>query len=372
MTPNAHLAHVASLGATVHAQMPTGRRDCRLPEPLVQGLVEHGLFRLWIPQRYGGFELSLTAALQVYEAAARLDGSFGWAVMIGSGGGLFAAYLESETAGALFAPRAAVVAGSGMPTGTAERVPGGYRATGRWRYASGADYATVFTANCRITEHGNPVRSGAEPLVRAMSFHPKDVIIHRTWDTVGLRATGSHDIEVGNTFVPERATFSVITDQPLEPGRLYRLPFGTLTELPVCAVALGVAQHALDEFESLARTKPAPGLAGPLEHLDVVRHTLAATHATIDDARRKLYEQAATAWDATQAGRRPEQQTVDGCTAVSIAVVRSLVAAITDLVPLAGMNALHVGDPFAIAWRDLEAVAAHYSVSPISSPSRRG
>jgi alkylation response protein AidB-like acyl-CoA dehydrogenase len=337
-----------------------------LPEPVVAAIVERGLFRLWIPRRYGGAELSLPEALEVYEAAARLDGSFGWSVMIGSGGGLFAAYLEPQIAAALFEPRAAVVAGSGAPTGTAERVAGGYRVSGRWRYASGAHYATVFTANCRVTELGSPVMSAGEPLIRAMALDPRDVIIHRTWDTSGLRATGSHDIEVVQAFVPSNATFSVFADPPLETGPLYRIPFGTLTELPVSAVALGIAEHALEEFVSLAHAKRPASSSVPLDRQETVQASLRRARRGLADAQRVLYEHAHRVWNATVASGRPDEDTVRACTEGSVRLVRALVSAIAELVPLSGMNALHAEDPFAITWRDLEAVAAHYSVSPIN------
>lgn len=47
----------------------------------------------------------------------------------------------------IYAPVDAVIAGSGYATGKARNVPGGYRVTGQWKYASGAQYARVFTAN---------------------------------------------------------------------------------------------------------------------------------------------------------------------------------------------------------------------------------
>src|SRR5690606_40607732 len=69
------------------------------------------------------------------------------------------------SARAVFGPSAAVIAGSGAPDGRAERVPGGYRVQGRWRYASGAPYATTVTANCIVTRGGEPVRGDdGEPL----------------------------------------------------------------------------------------------------------------------------------------------------------------------------------------------------------------
>src|SRR5690606_333711 len=109
-----------------------------LPDEVVNLLVRHRLFRLWIPRRYDGLELTLPDALAVYERAAQIDGSLGWAVMIGAGGGLFAAYLEESAAREIFGPASAVIAGSGAPDGRAERAAGGYRVSGRWRYASGA------------------------------------------------------------------------------------------------------------------------------------------------------------------------------------------------------------------------------------------
>jgi alkylation response protein AidB-like acyl-CoA dehydrogenase len=360
------LHQISSLEAVVHAHILTGRRGCRLPDPVVGAIIERGLFRIWIPRRYGGAELSLPEALQIYEAAARLDGSLGWSVMIGSGGGLFAAYLEPQVAAALFEPHASVVAGSGAPSGTAERVAGGYRVSGRWRYASGADYATVFTANCHVTERDSPVMSAGQPLIRAMALDPKDVIIHRTWDTSGLRATGSHDIEVIQAFVPTNATFSVFADLPLETGPLYRVPFGTLTELPVSAVALGIAEHALEEFVSLAHAKRPAGSAVPLDRLEAVQASVRTVRRRIGAAQRALYEQAHRVWHATVTSGRPDENTLRACTEGSVRLVRKLVSAIADLVPLSGMNALQAEDPFAVTWRDLEAVAAHHSVSPVN------
>ena len=359
------LASLQTLSPLLGREMALGRREARLPDPVARDLLDRGLFRVWIPVRFGGFELTLSEALQVYEAAARLDGSVGWAVMIGSGGGLFAAYLSPPVASRLFALRGAVVAGSGAPTGIAERVPGGYRATGHWRYASGAHYASVFTANCRIQENGVPVMHDGQPLIRAMCFSPDDVSIQHSWDTHGLRATGSHDIEVTRVLVPEDSTFSVMTDAPRHDGPLYQLPFGTLTELPVTAVVLGIAQHALDEFESLAQNKPAPGTGLPLIQYDAVNRALRDAHARVDAVRGTLYDLADAAWNAALVDATPDACVIAACTHTSVRLVRDRIDAIGLLLPLAGMNAIHREDPFAIAWHDLNAAAAHYSVSPL-------
>jgi hypothetical protein len=38
------------------------------------------------PKSHGGLELELWAVLKIMAALAKIDGSFGWAAMIGSGG----------------------------------------------------------------------------------------------------------------------------------------------------------------------------------------------------------------------------------------------------------------------------------------------
>ncbi|HQY69381.1 MAG TPA: acyl-CoA dehydrogenase family protein [Pseudomonadales bacterium] len=367
-TLSAMLAAITRLEPLLRAQMPAGRRAARLPAPVVEQLLRLGLFRLWIPRRYGGLEMSLPAALAIHEAVAQLDGSTGWAVMIGSGGGLFAAWLAPPVAGRLFGAADALVAGSGAPNGSAARVPGGFRVTGRWRYASGADHASVFTANCRVTEPG----SNPAPLIRAMAFAPADVKIHRTWDSSGLRATGSHDIEVRDVFVPEEMSFSVFTDPVLENGPLYRLAFATLTELPVSAVALGIARRACEEFAALAGSKCAPGSTVALLGLDLVQAALHRARDVVANAAREQHAQAAEVWEEALAGIRPAPHVGAARTVACVRRVRGLVTAVGDLVPLAGMNALQREDPFALAWQDLNAAAAHYSVSPLQLAEQDG
>lgn len=208
------------LTPVVRAHAVETDRSAELGKEVVGVLKASGFFKLWVPKCHGGLELDLPRTLRIYESAATIDGSLGWAVMIGSGGGLFAAYLEPQAARELFSPADAVVAGSGAPNGRAERVPNGYRASGRWRYASGARYATIFTANCVVTSGGSPVPvpvpdSQGKPLIRALSFAPANVAVIPTWDATGMRGTGSHDIEVRSLFSPiHRANRAHCTNCP--------------------------------------------------------------------------------------------------------------------------------------------------------------
>lgn len=336
-----------------------------LNEEIAGTLKELGLFKLWVPKRYGGFELDLPQTLQVYESAATIDGAVGWAVMIGAGGGLFAAYLQPEAAHTLFSPQDAVVAGSGAPNGRAERIDGGYRATGRWRYASGARYATIFTANCVVTRGGNPVLdSTGKPLIRAMSFAPSAVTIIPTWNATGMRSTGSHDIEVRDVFIAEDHTFSIFTDPSRESGPLYRLPFDVLTQLPVAAVASGIAGHALSVFAALAAEKRAARSDTTLADSEMARSVYAQSHARWLNTHLALHGLASRTWEALLSRGPPAAYELAEIASSCALFVSDLQDAVQRVASISGMNAVANDSAFARAWRDLQTLAAHASVSP--------
>jgi alkylation response protein AidB-like acyl-CoA dehydrogenase len=325
----------------------------RLPQEICGPLLREGFFRLWIPASDGGLELSLVEALRIYEAASVLDGSLGWAVMIGAGGGLFAAWLPPEGARQLFAPADALVAGSGAPSGFAERVPGGYRVRGAWRFASGAHYASVFTAACVVTAGGNPEQDAqGKPLIRAMAIAPADVRIVDTWDATGMRGTGSHDFEVREALVPEHHSFSVLTDAPRATGPLYRLPFAVLTELPVSAVGLGIARHALREFASSATRSAA------------VSTRFAQAEAVLAMAAAAVAQLAQDAWRTVAQGGLLDATQLARITATCGVAQEQLRQAIGALASVAGMRAIDRGSGFSRAWRDLQTLGAHGSLAP--------
>jgi indole-3-acetate monooxygenase len=354
------LARLEALAPQFTPHLAQAERLAHLPAQISGPLLREGFFRLWIPASCGGLELGLPEALRLYEAAACIDGSLGWALMIGAGGGLFAAWLPEAGARELFGPATALVAGSGAPTGRAERVPGGYRVHGAWRFASGAHYASVFTAACVVTEGGVAVPDAAgEPLIRAMSIAPAQVRILDTWDPVGMRGTGSHDFEVREALVPEHHSFSVLTDAPREPGPLYRLPFGVLTELPVSAVGLGLARRALAEFARLQRTRPG---GGPVP--DTSAQRFGQAQAVLEQAAAAITALAAQAWQTVAHGGVLDAAQRARITAVCCVSQEQLREAVAALAAVAGMRAIERSGEFSRAWRDLQALGAHGSLAP--------
>ena len=89
-----------------------------------------------------------------------------------------------------------------------------------------------------------------------------DCRIIDTWDTAGLRATGSNDIEVSDVFVPKHRTSPMPLLDPVADGALFRFPIVGLFAVGMAASALGIAAGVvIDELLRLAGTKTPFGMA---------------------------------------------------------------------------------------------------------------
>ena len=345
------LAALSAVAPSIVASAAEADRAARYPDAVIEAIADAGLFRLWIPHAYGGDELPVPDALEVFEAASRLDGAAGWLITIGTGGGPFAAHMEDDAAREIFAPQRALIAGSGRPSGTATPVEGGYRVEGTWQFASGAHHATWFTANCVIQDGADP------PLVRAMAFPAEAVEVLDTWHVSGMRATGSHDIRVPEVFVPAARMFDVF-GTPREPGTLFRFPFGSIAQLSFAAVALGIARGALDAF--------------PVE-VDGAKRTrssalLAESERALDAVRSGYFEEARRAREVVCAGDALDDGQAEAVRLASVEAARTSAGVVEALYLEAGLRPLFLDSALGRCWRDVHAVTQHVSLSPHARP----
>jgi indole-3-acetate monooxygenase len=358
------LAAVDAVASTVREAAEEAERDARAPDHVIDALHEHRLFRLWIPEAYGGDELPLPAALAVFEAAGRLDGSIGWLVTIGVGGGLFAAQLEPAAAREIFEPADSLIAGSGAPTGRADVTRGGYRVTGYWRYASGAPHATWFTANTLVSQRGTPPPAPKRgTAMRAMAFPANAVEVQPTWSVSGMRATASHDFRVDRCFVPEAHSFAV-GGTPLVSGALYRFPFASIAELSFASVALGIARRALDEFAMLGSTHRLAESATLLRTRPAAHDAFARAEAAVRAARAWCFEVADSSWAAVAAGRRLSSNALRDIRLASLHATGSAADAADLLYEASGIAPLFMSSPLGRCVRDLHALTQNAAVSP--------
>jgi len=125
------------------------------------------------------------------------------------------------------------------PTAVATPVDGGWRVTGRKVFASISPVADVAATFATIGTQ----EVGAEVIAFGLPLTAEGVRIEETWDSAGMRATGSHDIVLEDVFVAEaqvtaRRTWGVL-DRPLLVAALHGMPV-------IYATYLGVAEGLVE------------------------------------------------------------------------------------------------------------------------------
>jgi len=327
-------------------------RAVRLTEPVHALFRDAGLYKLLVPREFGGAELALPAALEVFAAACRIDAVAGWCLTIGAGGGPFAAWLPGETAAAMYTPADALVAGSGAPTGRLEAVDGGYRVSGRWGYASGIAHATWVTANAQL-EDGSGIRAVAVPAAA--------VTVEADWDTAALRGTGSHTVVLDDVFVPADHSFS-LTEAPRLDRPLYRFPFLAFAEASFAAAILGTARGALDAFYAGPAQRTVAGR--PAAEHDGVRCRVARAEAELGAAEAFLSAAVSAAWASAEHHEPIAEEAARRIALAAVHGARAAQSAAAGLREASGMQTLARDDRLARALRDTAAMGQHVMLSP--------
>jgi alkylation response protein AidB-like acyl-CoA dehydrogenase len=351
-------ARIAALAPLVQACRDDMEQMRRMPRPLVEAVAEAGLFRLLAPAALGGWELSLPAFMEVVEAAAALDGSVGW--LVGNGGGIsrVCAYLpEAFARDWLAEPHGLIVATNGA-IGEAVPVPGGYRVTGRWPFGSGIHHATLVAPACRVTEP-----DGQGPILMCYVAAEHAEIID-TWQTSGMRGTGSNDYTLHDVFVPAAHTHDMVNPQPIQAGSVYRLPQVSLFATTVATVPLGIARGLLDTFITSIAARSRTGTSAALRDRELIQSELGradtlheAGRALLIAAMRELEDANATGGDRLIRARIRYRAAC--CHAAETAL------RIADIISsCAGTSAIWERDGLERRIRDIQAAAKHTAMSP--------
>ncbi len=321
-----------------------------LPQDIVDGLVQSGVFRLWVPTELGGSEADIITLLDAIERAAYHDGSTGWCVMIGGTTALNSGFLPREHAEVIYGDPLAVTGGFGMPAGTATVVDGGLRVSGTWAWGSGTRHCTWIGGGARIAD------SNSAPFVY---FEPADVELLDTWHVSGMKGTGSTDYSVNDAFVPDgRWVDFAARPAPTSDSPLYRFSFLGALGLGVASVTVGLANRAIDELIELGDKKPAGSSKGLAERPPVQRQ-LADAEASVRAGRAFMRETIEQAWHtAIQHGAVSDEQKRSIRLAANHASAQS--ARAVDLCyHAAGGTAVYESSPLQRVFRDVHVATQH-------------
>ncbi|MFE7074913.1 acyl-CoA dehydrogenase family protein [Streptomyces sp. NPDC057620] len=219
-----------------------------------------------VPKRYGGWGADIATTARCVELLAYGDPAIAlafnmhWGVI-----GFFRGMWSEEHQerffpgvardghlfdGAYSETRAGVI---GLADTRAVPVDGGFRVSGRKSWGTLAPVADFHTLNATITEPDgelpadHAVRATREVLL-VCPASAEGVRVDKTWDALGMRATGTETVVFEDVFVPA----ADLVSPEFRPGLFANLEWQTLT---FAAVYLGLARRAYDETRAILRTK---------------------------------------------------------------------------------------------------------------------
>ncbi len=275
-----------------------------LPGDVVAMLAGAGLFKTFVPARYGGGEAHVLDGLGAIEEIGYHDGSAGWCVMIGATTGLLAGYLPPDHAATIYAPPEAITGGFAAPMGRATPVDGGLRVSGRWQWGSGSRHSTWIGGGCLVVDRsGKPAPRDDGLVAPFVLFERAQVELLDTWYVSGLRGTGSTDYEVADAFVPEGRWVQVGSTEATVDSPLYRFSFFGSLAIGIAAVTAGLARRSIDELVDLAGSKRPQGSNRALAERAPIQAEVARAEAAQRSSWAWLEQVVGEAWDDLAAGR---------------------------------------------------------------------
>jgi len=333
-------------------------RTRRLTQPVVSALIENGLYRALLPQSIGGAEAPPEIFMQMLEEVAKADASTAWCLGQCAVCAMTAAYLDSDTAREIFGSPDSILAW-GAIANEVHVVPGGFRITARWDFASGSRQANWLGAHVQVVEADGTKRlkPNGTPEIRTIVFPATSATMYDVWDVIGLSGTGTDSYSVDNLFIPEK--FSALRDDFTalrEKGPLYGITTYTMFGLGFAAISLGVARATLDAAIDLARGKASVGIKAMREN-SAVQGLIGRTEGNLRAARAYLYATATEAWrDLTHTGKLSE----DHRTALRLAstwTIHQSASVVDTAYHMAGATAVFRANKFERRFRDMHAIA---------------
>ncbi|MGH3473622.1 MAG: 3-hydroxy-9,10-secoandrosta-1,3,5(10)-triene-9,17-dione monooxygenase oxygenase subunit [Aeromicrobium sp.] len=340
----------------------------QVPDASVKELEETGFFRILQPKRFDGLEgdpIDFYTAVSMIGSAC---GSTGWISSVLGVHPWQVALFHDDAQQAVWGEDTSVrLSSSYAPTGKATVAEGGYMLQGRWSFSSGSAHATWVLLGGLVSNDEGQIVDFKTFMVPREKYDVVDV-----WNVVGLSGTGSNDIVVEETFIPEEFTLSMSDTgrclgpgQEQNPGELYKMPFHSLFTTTITAPIVGMARGAYNEHVEMQQKRVRAAYAGEKASSDpfaAVR--IARASSEIDGA-----------WALCMANIREEQALVAKGEKIPLSLrlrvrrdqvlgTQRAIDAIDDLFEASGGRALANGTYLQRAWRDAHAGRVHAANDP--------
>ncbi|GAA2382356.1 acyl-CoA dehydrogenase family protein [Streptomyces glaucosporus] len=322
------------------------RRGGLAPE-VVAAVRSHGFARHFVPAVWGGTEGSFGELTRAVLTVGRGCPATAWIASLTAHSARLAAHLPREGQLEVWGDGPDAVVAAGLPPmGRAVAVEGGWRLSGSWGYVSGVEHADWVLLCGAVPAAGGP------PAMRFFAVRREACTVHPTWDSIGMRATGSHTVVVEDVPVPAHLSFDraeVLSGRNAHStGAVHNVPLPAAAGLAFVAPAAGAATGALDAF--------AATLTGR-RRTPTAETRLVRASGRIDAARLLVERNAAVADGNAFTREVLAHSERNAATAAEL-----LTEAADLLVHGAGTGGLAPAQPLQRFWRDVTVAASHVAL----------
>ena len=332
-----------------------------LPET-VAALHEAGLTRICQPARFGGYELSWDAPLELGRILAGACPSTAWLVSIVGPHSAYIGRFPLEAQEAVWADsKGAILAGATVSRGgTIRREGDGLRVNGQFGFASGVDHAPWGFVIGTVEDDGAAVTC----LLPRANFDIAD-----TWHVAGMRGTGTKDMVVKDTYVPPHLFIEtrdlVVPDPPgaaHSDSELYWVEYAPYVATTLMGPVLGAAEGALTAYTESTKARigamfgdrPADSMSVQLRLAESAAEFRAAellVDAQMDYLREHVTTRGAVSSEKQIEFGRDRAYATRLCVSLTHRLVQQM-----------GASGLYDSNPVQRFFRDLSAMAAQFGI----------
>lgn len=339
----------------------------KLPEETMADLHRLGLLKVYQPRQFGGYEGDWSTHLRIGEILAQGCGSTAWIQCVVGVHPWMAAQLPLQGQADVWAESQDILIATAAAGGLScrlETVDGGYRLSGRWRFASGIDHADwIILAAMPDDETAKKTHNFLELAVPKSDFEIVD-----TWHTTALCGTGSNDVETKDVFVPTHRTVwrkemrsGATEGSKGHPGYINHVMFSQYFGSVTLGPTLGTAKGAVNAYRALTR-KRLGQMRGEAVAAQVPVQTRLAESAAEVRAAQDIFNRIMDLLDgAGQAGRPLSKDEWVKMRADGAFMSKLCVSAVERLIKQMGASGLTADNPVQRFHANLTGMAAHIS-----------
>ena len=344
----------------------------RLPDDVVDTLIDEGFFRFTLPPELGGENATTLETIEVLEAMSAIDASVGWNVMLGSEiNAMAAGGMDKKLAHEVYIenPRVVMCGGGGpgsKPSYAIEQPDGSYKVWGETTFISGCHNSTWCFMAAPIIDDGEPRKdANGQPIVKMWFLHRSQWEIVDTWDCGGLRGSGSHNVRAEGAVVePKWLSVELMSTPAHYDNPVFRIPVPLRLSYNKVAIALGVAKGALEAYRDLANNKVPMLSASKLMDRPLAQLRMGENMAKYKAARAYVFEAMGAVEDELNAGAEmPSTETTVNARLACIHGAQACMEVVDAIHAAGGTSASYVHNPLERKLRDAHGAASHRWVS---------